>query len=33
MSKLMMDDSSWEMVSKAVEGISQHWAVKRTAVL
>ena len=29
MSKLMMDDSSWEMVSKAVEGISQQWAVKK----
>lgn len=28
MSNLKMDDSSWEIVSNAVDGIRQQWAVK-----
>ncbi|MCL4480658.1 MAG: cupin domain-containing protein [Candidatus Thermoplasmatota archaeon] len=29
MSKLLMDDPSWELVSKAIDGISQQWAVRK----
>ncbi|MCL4332158.1 MAG: cupin domain-containing protein [Candidatus Thermoplasmatota archaeon] len=28
MSELLMDGASWVLVSKTIEGISQHWAVR-----